>query len=189
MHKAVWNARKGNLGHGHMNYLESVIFSFYSFISSSCQHLLHLLKLTLPHPGSSIFISGWITATFSLYSLPVLSQTSFPLPCCKIVAVPSSWLLNLIKFDGSRSSFCPKRADTTGSHVFFDCLSPLQSLASRAAWKGGGAVKTGQHAKEIKLLLKESPDIKISGFFRRCPLYRWNCTFRFECISFPCQNC
>lgn len=139
MHKAVWNARKGNLGHGHMNYLESVIFSFYSFISSSCQHLLHLLKMTLPHPGSSIFISGWITTNFSLYSLPVLSQTSFPLPCCKIVAVPSSWLLNLIKFDGSGSSFCPKRAETTGSHVFLRL--PVSAAVSCLAcclerWRG-----------------------------------------------------
>lgn len=50
------------------------------------------------------------------------------------------------------------------AHVFSsDCLSLLLSLAWHTAWKGGGTEKeeTGQLAKEIKLLQKKSPSMKI----------------------------
>lgn len=59
------------------------------------------------------------------------------------------------------------------THVFsFDCLFLLLSLAWHAAWKGGGTVDTGQPAKEIKLLQKKSPSMKMSVFFGMSSFYR-----------------
>lgn len=152
----------------------------YSFISRSCQHLLHLLKLTLPHPSSSKFILGWITTTFSLLSLPVLSQTSFPLPGCKIVAVPSSWVLNLIKFDGSRSSFCPKRTHTTGSRVFLRlpvsaavaglacCLERWRDHQNRTACQRNKAPSERQAQYKNSSLFQEVPPLQV-----KLHLYIW----------------
>lgn len=66
----------------------------------------------------------------------------------------------------------PKEPILQAHMLSFGCLSPLPSLAWRAAWEGGGTVETGQLAKEIKLFLKDGPAIKASVFFRRFPLYR-----------------
>lgn len=106
--------------------------------------------------------------------LPVLSQTPFPLSSCKIVAAPSSWVLNLIKFDGSRPSFCPKRTDTTDSRVFLwlpvsaavSCLA--HCLERRRDCWNRTACQRNQAPSE------ESPSVKISAFFGTSPFYRWN---------------
>lgn len=140
------------------------------------------LKIDFAPPQQQYIYIGLNHHHLLQHILPALSQTSFPLSSCKIVAAPSGWALNLIKFDGSRPSCVPKEL-IFQTHVFsFDCLSLLLSLAWHAAWKGGGTVGTGQLAKEIKLLQKKSPSMKISVFFGMSPFYRWN-TFLYLKIS------
>lgn len=101
-----------------------------------------------PTPAMA-FTLGWITSTFQCI-LPMLSQILSVLPSCKIVVVPSSLMLNLIEFDGSTFSFCPKKLILQACVFILHVSFPISCLAP--PWKAWVTGETGQLAKEIKLL-------------------------------------
>lgn len=175
MHRAVWDLRKGNFDCQHINYLGTVMFSSFDlFTSTSCHHLLNLFKLISLHPSSRAFTLGWITSTFSWCSLLMYSQTSFALPGCKIGAVPSNLLSNLIEFEVAHPHLVIKRLIPQVCMLSF-FMSPLSSLAWHTAWKAWAATgETGQLAKEAKLLLKNNPKKSIGLFKVVLPLSGWN---------------
>lgn len=143
------------------------------------------LKIDFAPPQQQYIYIGLNHHHLLQHILPALSQTSFPLSSCKIVAAPSGWALNLIKFDGSRPSLCPKRADTPDSRVFL--WLPVSAAVSRLArclerrrdcWNRT-ACQRNQTSSE------EKPQYENFSLFWDVPFLQVKYTFIFENIRFP----
>lgn len=162
---------KGNLGHGHMNYLEPVMFSSFDLLIYFMQlpTLAAPLKIDFAPPQQWHIYIGLNHHHLLQHILLVLSQTSFPLSSCKIVAAPSGWVLNLITFDGSRPSFCPKRADTTDQCFPLTACLCCCLLPGTLPRKEEGLLKQDSLPKKSSFFRRKAPVRKFQSFLG-CPL-------------------